>query len=99
MNCLTITKKIVTNEMHQPIAVQIDYQDWLKIEQLLISQSVLPEQEKNLADTSCQNHVNGKQIANIMTQIAKRGTAFQNIDPIAWQREVREDRPLLAEDL
>ncbi len=38
MNCLTITKKIVTNEMHQPIAVQIDYQDWLKIEQLLISQ-------------------------------------------------------------
>jgi len=38
MNCLTMTKKIVTNEMHQPIAVQIDYQDWLKIEQLLISQ-------------------------------------------------------------
>ena len=38
MNCLTIAKKIVTNEMHQPIAVQIDYQDWLKIEQLLVPQ-------------------------------------------------------------
>ncbi|MDM8565068.1 hypothetical protein QUF74_05390 [Candidatus Halobeggiatoa sp. HSG11] len=30
---LDIQKKIVTNEKYQPIAVQIDYQDWLKIEQ------------------------------------------------------------------
>jgi len=29
-----------------------------------------------------------------MTQIANRGTAFKQIDPIAWQREVRKDRPL-----
>ncbi len=29
------TKKIVTNEDMQPIAVQIDYADWLKIEPLL----------------------------------------------------------------
>jgi hypothetical protein len=30
-----IRKKIVTNEAKQPIAVQIDYTDWLKIERSL----------------------------------------------------------------
>lgn len=32
---LTIQKKIVTDESQQPIAVQIDYADWLEIERLL----------------------------------------------------------------
>jgi len=32
---LPTTKKLVTNEAMQPIAVQIDYADWLKIEALL----------------------------------------------------------------
>jgi len=30
-----IRKKIVTDEAQRPIAVQIDYADWLKIEQAL----------------------------------------------------------------
>jgi len=30
-----IVKKIVTDENHQPVAVQIDYADWLEIERLL----------------------------------------------------------------
>ncbi|EDN66212.1 hypothetical protein BGP_4154 [Beggiatoa sp. PS] len=30
-----IAKKLVTNEAMQPIAIQIDYADWLKIEPLL----------------------------------------------------------------
>lgn len=32
---LSIRKKIVTDEAMRPIAVQIDYQDWQKIEKLL----------------------------------------------------------------
>jgi hypothetical protein len=32
---LNIHKKILTDEAMQPIAVQIDYADWLKIEHLL----------------------------------------------------------------
>ena len=32
---MTIRKKIVTNEKHQPVAVQIDYDDWLKIQHAL----------------------------------------------------------------
>ena len=30
-----IRKKIVTDEAQQPVAVQIDYADWLKIESML----------------------------------------------------------------
>jgi hypothetical protein len=30
-----IRKKIVTDEEHNPVAVLIDYDDWLEIEQLL----------------------------------------------------------------
>jgi hypothetical protein len=37
---------------------------------------------------------NGKAVAEIMARIAKRGTAFRQIDPVAWQNEVRKDRPL-----
>lgn len=35
MTYLTLEKKIVTDETLRPVAVQIDYRDWLKIEQLL----------------------------------------------------------------
>ncbi len=31
----TIKKKIVTDEERNPVAVQIDYEDWLEIERLL----------------------------------------------------------------
>jgi len=31
----TIRKKIVTDEGSRPVAVQIDYEDWLEIERLL----------------------------------------------------------------
>lgn len=32
---IAIRKKFVTDETHQPVAVQIDYDDWLEIEKLL----------------------------------------------------------------
>lgn len=32
---IVVRKKLVTNEDHQPVAVQIDYDDWLEIEKLL----------------------------------------------------------------
>jgi len=44
---MPIEKKIVMNEMQQPVAVQINYQDWLKIEQQLSLESV-PARRKPL---------------------------------------------------
>jgi hypothetical protein len=34
-NCMAIKKKILTDENNQPVAVQIDYKDWLKFEKIL----------------------------------------------------------------
>jgi len=39
---IAIRKKIVTDKAHQPVAVQIDYDDWLEIEKLL---NLQPEKE------------------------------------------------------
>ena len=38
---------------------------------------------------------NGVDIAQLMSNIAERGDAFNDIeDPVEWQRKIRQDRPL-----
>ena len=39
---MNIHKKIVTDEDHRPVAVQIDYDDWLRIERALDLESDSP---------------------------------------------------------
>jgi hypothetical protein len=39
---IAIRKKIVTDEHHKPVAVQIDYDDWLEIEKQLNIQKLEP---------------------------------------------------------
>lgn len=39
-----------------------------------------------------------KEIHRIMTEMAERGTAFAGVDVMAWQKEVRQDRPLPFRD-
>lgn len=42
---------------------------------------------------------NSSEAVSIMAEIAARATAFQNIDdPAAWQKELRQDRPLPGRD-
>ncbi|MBF0108144.1 MAG: hypothetical protein HQL76_03080 [Magnetococcales bacterium] len=43
-----VRKQLVTDEEHKPIAVQIDYDDWLRIERQLKIQSP-PVQEVDLS--------------------------------------------------
>lgn len=43
------TTKIVTDENHRPIAVQVDYADWLEIERMLSANGATPPGESNLA--------------------------------------------------
>ncbi|MBF0181410.1 MAG: hypothetical protein HQM03_15415 [Magnetococcales bacterium] len=40
----TVRKQLVTNEKHRPIAVQINYDDWLRIEQQLKIQTPLVQE-------------------------------------------------------
>lgn len=50
------------------------------------------QQPKIVADTEEDK---SQKILALMTEIANRGTAFAEIDDVmAWQKEVRQDRPL-----
>ena len=50
-------------------------------------------------ETDAATEPNGAQLARLMEAIAKRGTAFKDIeDPVAWQREIRKDRELPGRD-
>lgn len=80
----TLPQQILENVSNLPNEMQQEALDFI---QMLKRQ--LPQ-----TNSLSKKIVNGEQIAEIMTQIANRGTAFQQIDPIAWQREVRQDRPL-----
>ena len=42
-----IAKKLLTNEAMQPIAIQIDYADWLKIEPLLYQHREITVQQNH----------------------------------------------------
>lgn len=45
----TVRKRLVTDENHRPVAVQIDYNDWLKIAQQLD----IKESQDKPVDLSC----------------------------------------------
>lgn len=47
-----IAKKIVTNEAMQPIAVQINYADWLEIESLLAQHNQTKKAIERTVDTT-----------------------------------------------
>ena len=80
----TITQKILEKSTMLPTALQQEVLDFV---------SFLQYKQKTCKQDNEQP--NGKKIVNLMEQIAKRGTAFKSIqDPVAWQREIRKDRPL-----
>jgi len=54
---IPIEKKIVMNEMQQPVAVQINYQDWLKIEQQLSLESIPARRKPLCAPAYFSSHV------------------------------------------
>ena len=47
---LDVKKRIVTNEDGQPVAVQVDYTDWLKIERQLEESSSTPKSAADMTD-------------------------------------------------
>ena len=81
----TLPEQILENVTGLPQEMQQEALDFVKMLKRQLPHNNSPTHKKS---------ANGEQIAEIMTQIANRGTAFKQIDPIAWQREVRKDRPL-----
>ena len=81
----TLPEQILENVTGLPQEMQQEALDFVKMLKRQMPHNNSPPHKKS---------ANGEQIAEIMTQIANRGTAFKQIDPIAWQQEVRKDRPL-----
>lgn len=68
-----IHKTIVTDEAMRPIAVQIDYADWLQIEQTLELAGSKPSEEPS----------------PVMTPSQFAGTITLKEDPLAFQSRIR----------
>lgn len=79
----TLPQEILENLTSLPREMQQEALDFVQMLKRQLPQNDSPAHKKA---------VNGVQVAEIMIQIANRGTAFKQIDPITWQREVRKDR-------
>jgi len=74
----TIRKKIVTDEGSRPVAVQIDYEDWLEIERLLESRETQEKPAGNRQDD--------------FEAVADRlGGAWKGGDGLEYQIRIREE--------
>ncbi|QEP42989.1 hypothetical protein D5085_07575 [Ectothiorhodospiraceae bacterium BW-2] len=76
-------------EQMMPLVQQLQHHEKLELIHRLIDW--VDEESKRLP----KEEPNGTKVAQLMAKIAERGTAFREIDdPAAWQREIRQDRPL-----
>ncbi len=71
----TIKKKIVTDENSRPVAVQIDYEDWLEIERLL-KRGEKPDEEQQ---------------DDFEELLDKLGEMWQGGDGLEYQMKIREE--------
>jgi hypothetical protein len=75
------SKKIVTDESNRPVAVQIDYQDWLEIERIL-------EDNPAPAKVTDLSRYHG-----ILKDLAEDPLEFQRRIRAEWDREWDRDAP------
>ncbi len=82
----TVTQQILEDMETLPPEMQEEALDFVRF--------LKTKLEKNGAAIA-KSEPNGTKAVAIMEAIAARGTAFKDIgDPAAWQREIRQDRPL-----
>ena len=75
-----------------PIIETLPHTEKLQLMQFLLTQ-LANEEGVSLQE---QSHTRdfGKQMASILQRMADRGALSSISDPITWQQEVRQDRPL-----
>lgn len=82
----TTTQEIIEEIATLPPEMQEEALDFVRF---------LKSKQKRATRQMPEHEPNGTKLARLMEEIAKRGTAFKEIeDPGAWQREIRKDRPL-----
>ncbi|NJN22729.1 MAG: hypothetical protein HC812_18095 [Leptolyngbya sp. RL_3_1] len=100
---MSIHKQIITNEAMEPVGVIIDYQDWQKIEAILadygsykIALGSVAEPQATVAAAPEGDEVRrsrGEVMALALAGLAQL-QGFREVDPVAWQRQIRQDKPL-----
>jgi hypothetical protein len=82
-----ITQQILEDMACLPPDMQeeaLDFVRFLKAKRSKIDTAIVESAEEN-----------GLQAVQILNELAARGTAFREIkDPVAWQKDIRQDRPL-----
>lgn len=82
----TISQQILKDVESLPEQFQVEALDFVQF----LKQKITKKEKITQAEVA-----NGVDIAQLMSNIAERGSAFNDIaDPVEWQRKVRQDRPL-----
>ena len=83
-----LTAQLISDIETLPPPMQREVADFVEFLKLKLAQA-------QPLDHAAEQEPSGAKVVRLMEQIAARGTAFREIeDPAAWQREIRQDRPL-----
>lgn len=83
----TLTQQILHNLEQLPELLQIEALDFVTF---LKAKQERTQQSSSVSQTPC----NGRAIVAILERMAARKALSEMTDPSAWQREIRQDRPL-----
>lgn len=82
----TISEQLYQQAQLLPESVQLEVLHYL---QFLSEKAVVSQQMDEI-----EQNERSERLYQIMSEASKRGTVFENIDVLAWQKEQRKDRPL-----
>ena len=77
-----------------PMVESLSHTDKLQLMQFLLTRLAEENGLSLQTDEGVAKTQNGPQIAAILHRMAQRRTLSHITDPVAWQKEMREDRPL-----
>jgi hypothetical protein len=83
-----VVQQIVTEVENLPLPLQEEALDFVRF----LNTKLVKEETK-------PHEPNGRKVVEVLREIAASGSVFQEIeDPVAWQREIRQDRPLVGRE-
>jgi hypothetical protein len=85
----TITEEIFNDLNQLPIEMQTEALDFIKF---------LKEKLAKTKKQPIEVSLNGSLIAQMLEQAAEKNLFSHINDPAAWQREIRQDRPLVGRE-
>lgn len=83
---MTVSEQLYQQAQQLPENMQLEVLHYL---QFLREKTARTEQIDEI-----EPNERSERLYRIMSEAAKRGTVFENMDVLAWQKEQRKDRPL-----